>query len=86
LFSNYVQIDQDKITEFHDRRILKPEKIKSYHQKPDTRPPLSAWRKIDKSPIYENDNELRSYQLEGLNWLTYCYYNRQNSILADEMG
>lgn len=29
---------------------------------------------------------MRSYQLEGLNWLNYCWYNKQNSILADEMG
>jgi superfamily II DNA or RNA helicase len=30
--------------------------------------------------------ELRSYQLEGLNWLIYSWRNRRNCILADEMG
>ena len=31
-------------------------------------------------------NTLRPYQLEGLNWLRYCWYKKVNSILADEMG
>ncbi len=29
---------------------------------------------------------LRSYQLEGVNWLLFNWYARQNCILADEMG
>jgi SNF2 family DNA or RNA helicase len=29
---------------------------------------------------------LRPYQLEGLNWLLFNWYTRQNCILADEMG
>lgn len=29
---------------------------------------------------------MRSYQLDGLNWLLYCWYHGNNSILADEMG
>jgi hypothetical protein len=35
---------------------------------------------------YNNNNSLRPYQLEGLNWLMYCWSRKQNSILADEMG
>lgn len=50
------------------------------------RPPASAWKKLDSSPAYKNENMLRPYQLEGLNWLSFCWYNRRNSILADEMG
>lgn len=30
--------------------------------------------------------ELMQYQLEGINWLYYKWYLRQNAILADEMG
>ena len=48
--------------------------------------PKKGWKKYEESPIYKNENSLRSYQLEGLNWLNYCWYNKQNSILADEMG
>ena len=29
---------------------------------------------------------LRSYQLEGLNWLLFNWWNRRSCILADEMG
>ncbi|KAL4115344.1 hypothetical protein PRIC2_013507 [Phytophthora ramorum] len=52
----------------------------------DVRPEPSTWAKYQESPVYNNQNNLRSYQLEGLNWLTFCWYNRRNCILADEMG
>ena len=29
---------------------------------------------------------MRPYQLEGVNWLLFNWYARQNCILADEMG
>jgi chromodomain helicase DNA binding protein 8 len=38
------------------------------------------------SPEFMNSNKLRDYQLEGLNWLLFNWYNCQNCILADEMG
>ncbi len=50
------------------------------------RPAASAWKQLPQSPVYKNDNTLRPYQLEGLNWLSFCWHNRRNSILADEMG
>lgn len=50
------------------------------------RPSPEEWCELDVSPQFENGNELRGYQLEGLNWLLFCYYNQQNCILADEMG
>ncbi len=50
------------------------------------RPPPASWKKYDKSPVYEGGNQLREYQLEGLNWLTFNWYQRRNTILADEMG
>jgi SNF2 family DNA or RNA helicase len=37
------------------------------------RPNAKEWRKMDESPVYKNDNTLRPYQLEGLNWLLYWY-------------
>ena len=30
--------------------------------------------------------KLRGYQLEGVNWLLWNWYNRRSCILADEMG
>ena len=50
------------------------------------RPSRTLWQQIQESPTYKNGNFLRKYQLEGLNWLLFCWFNRQNSILADEMG
>ena len=31
---------------------------------------------MDTSPVYKNGNVLREYQLEGVNWLTFCWCNR----------
>ena len=38
----------------------------------------------DKGPGVEY--KLRGYQLEGVNWLTWNWYNKRSCILADEMG
>lgn len=46
----------------------------------------SNFKKLKESPIYKNSHQLRPYQLEGLNWLLFCWYNQRNCILADEMG
>jgi hypothetical protein len=34
----------------------------------------------------KNDDDCRSYQLEGLNWMIRLQENGINGILADEMG
>ena len=36
--------------------------------------------------LYRHANLLRSYQMDGLNWILRCYYQRRSCILADEMG
>lgn len=50
------------------------------------RPDRSTYVTMTESPIYKGDNILRLYQLEGVNWLVYCWINRQSCIIADEMG
>lgn len=50
------------------------------------RPSPEGWMKLDESPIYKGGNSLREYQLEGLNWLLFSWFNGRNCILADEMG
>ncbi len=50
------------------------------------RPRKGEWRKWDESPVYKNGNTLRDYQLEGVNWLRFSWYNGRNCLLADEMG
>ena len=44
------------------------------------------WRKWDEAPAYKNNNTLRDYQLEGVNWLLFSWFNGRNCLLADEMG
>mmetsp|Transcript_18297 Transcript_18297/g.37033 ORF Transcript_18297/g.37033 Transcript_18297/m.37033 type:complete len:2677 (+) Transcript_18297:174-8204(+) len=39
-----------------------------------------------KPHIYKNGNKLRDYQVDGVNWLSSCFYKHHGSILADEMG
>ena len=50
------------------------------------RPPPNKFKPIKEEMQYKGDNHLRAYQMEGLNWLMFNYYIRQNCILADEMG
>ncbi|MBZ3875144.1 Chromodomain-helicase-DNA-binding protein 9 [Sciurus carolinensis] len=73
-------VDLAKIEEFEQLQALRPD---TRHL---DRPPSNIWKKIDQSRDYKNGNQLREYQLEGLNWLLFNWYNRRNCILADEMG
>uniref|UniRef100_A0A8C5HF58 Chromodomain-helicase-DNA-binding protein 6-like n=1 Tax=Gouania willdenowi TaxID=441366 RepID=A0A8C5HF58_GOUWI len=66
---------------------LDPEKIKEFeNDRIDERPLPEKWLKLERSRDYRNGNQLREYQLEGMNWLLFNWYNRKNCILADEMG
>ncbi|XP_054164988.1 chromodomain-helicase-DNA-binding protein 7-like isoform X2 [Oppia nitens] len=75
-------LDQQKIEHFY--RFRKPPPKSEW--KPKKRPKPADWKKIEESPLYKGVNTLREYQLEGLNWLSFCWHNNQNCILADEMG
>lgn len=75
-------VEEKKIEEYLRFNKLPPKD----KWKPKRRPSPDMWRKLDKSPIYKNNNTLRPYQLEGLNWLSFSWYNTHNCILADEMG
>ncbi|XP_057189568.1 chromodomain-helicase-DNA-binding protein 8 isoform X2 [Triplophysa rosa] len=73
-------VDEGKVEEFRKIQSRQP------RLKRTPRPPASSWKKLDESREYKNGNQLREYQLEGVNWLLFNWYNRQNCILADEMG
>ncbi|OXB83962.1 UNVERIFIED_CONTAM: hypothetical protein H355_015473 [Colinus virginianus] len=73
-------VDQAKIEEFEQLQASRPDSRRL------DRPPSNSWKKIEHSREYKNGNQLREYQLEGLNWLLFNWYNRRNCILADEMG
>uniref|UniRef100_A0A7N8XI17 Chromodomain helicase DNA binding protein 7 n=1 Tax=Mastacembelus armatus TaxID=205130 RepID=A0A7N8XI17_9TELE len=73
-------IDQSKIEEYERITARTP------NTKRVDRPPAADWKRLESSREYRNGNALREYQLEGLNWLTFNWYNSRNCILADEMG
>lgn len=64
-------VDPVKIAQFEVFRKRPPkDKIK-----PKKKPSPDEWVKLDDSPNYNNGNKLRAYQLEGLNWLLFSWYN-----------
>ncbi|XP_075685073.1 chromodomain-helicase-DNA-binding protein 8 isoform X1 [Rhinoderma darwinii] len=73
-------VDDEKVGEFKHIESRQP------NLKRVARPAATSWNKLDLSQEYSNGNQLREYQLEGVNWLLFNWYNRQNCILADEMG
>lgn len=40
------------------------------------RPPSQKWQKLEASRHYQHGNQLREYQLEGMNWLLFNWFNR----------
>ena len=42
--------------------------------------------KLETQPESLSGGEVMEYQLEGINWLYYQWFRKQNAILADEMG
>lgn len=65
-------IDPVKIVNFYKFRDPPTSSERSKIKK---RPRPNEWRKMSASPVYKNGNTLREYQLEGLNWLNFCWHN-----------
>lgn len=65
-------------------RPVNPKTLKSRHDK--TRKLEFAALEKQSQPDTVQGGELMKYQLEGLNWLYYKWYQASNAILADEMG
>ena len=75
--------DKSKIAEYKERiQISNPIKIPSRWKRPDP----SEYVALTEAPKSKRGDSLRDYQLEGVNWLRNCWYNKRNNILADEMG
>ena len=77
-----------KVQEFRRRSLLPHQRDPNFYQGivPSGARPSFGWTKYEESPKFKEDYTLRSYQLEGLNWLMYCWFHGQSSIIADEMG
>lgn len=52
----------------------------------DWRPNRENQIKLSEDKVYAHGNKLRSYQIEGVNWLLNRWYYKQSCIMADEMG
>lgn len=74
----------EKLAEYERRPSLAERKAKT--APPGWRPDRGEYQNMTESPQYKGGNTLRPYQLEGVNWLLYCWTNRQSCIIADEMG
>ncbi|KAL7721116.1 Chromodomain helicase hrp1 [Entamoeba marina] len=68
--------DDVKLEEFH--RFQSTEYVEPLNKR--------IWEKKMESPVFRHGNTLRSYQLDGHNWLIFNWCNGRGSILADEMG
>ncbi|XP_013394879.1 chromodomain-helicase-DNA-binding protein 8 isoform X2 [Lingula anatina] len=75
-------VDRNKIQMYNKFNRPLTEEEKEHKE----RPTPSDFEQYEESLEYNNNNRLREYQLEGVNWLRFCWYNSQNCILADEMG
>ncbi|EJD52396.1 transcription regulator [Auricularia subglabra TFB-10046 SS5] len=78
-------IARDQIEAYQDRekRGLFPARSEIYNR--DRRPQFTQ---IPSDPdfVVVTGNQLKDFQLTGLNWLAYLWHNGENGILADEMG
>jgi SNF2 family DNA or RNA helicase len=74
--------DPETIRKFNKLQMVPPDDELQF--KP--RPPPSLFKPLKECKEYGDGNRLRGYQLEGVNWLLFNWYTRQNCILADEMG
>lgn len=65
-------IDPAKIEHFYRFRCPPPKSDWKIKKKP--RP--AEWKRMPQSPLYKNGNTIRDYQLEGVNWLMFCWHNQ----------
>ncbi|KAH9134583.1 hypothetical protein AeRB84_019682 [Aphanomyces euteiches] len=80
-------VDDDAIKKYKKRSAL-PANLEKTPKDAMVRPSIREYKKLEASPLFGEDKSLtlRAYQLEGLNWLRWNWYNSRASILADEMG
>ncbi|KAH0795145.1 Type III restriction enzyme, res subunit family protein [Histomonas meleagridis] len=87
---------EEKLTEImrqippNRTEVQRPENYREYVSKPEemSEYEFSMTLKPYQIPLpeFKDGRELRSYQVDGLNWLRKCWYEHRSSILADEMG
>lgn len=78
-----VQVSSNRKSKKKNRRHHRSEDDSPLPDKPTT----DLRKKYEKQPdfIDATGMELHPYQLEGINWLRFSFYNKTHTILADEM-
>ena len=76
-------VDPIRIKEYERWKNPPPEDERDEIERPRK---AGSWKPWPKSPVFKNNNTLRPYQLEGVNWLNFSWYQQRNCLLADEMG
>lgn len=79
--SKVKELAKEKVEEFYGNQVI-PDNIPVSAPIPTGK----AFEKLETSPEFKGGNTLRDYQLEGLNWFTFCWQNQRSCIMADEMG
>jgi chromodomain-helicase-DNA-binding protein 1 len=69
-----------------DRYLDRSSKLPWSDKKESDLKSRSKWVKLDEQPDYIKFGKLRSFQLQGLNFLAHNWCKGNNVILADEMG
>ena len=74
--------DDNAILEFQKRSLM-PSDI----WEPKIRPRPNFYKPLTiEMNKFKDNHKLHPWQIEGVNWLTFNWYNRRGGILADEMG
>jgi len=78
--------DSSRVPESLVKRLRRVDSS-TYSSQAVSRPRANDYKKIDSPSLWPGTSlQLRSYQLEGVNWLLYNWFQKRSSILADEMG
>lgn len=74
--------DPETVRKFNKLQMVPPDDELQFKPRPNP----ALFKSLKECKEYGDGNKLRPYQLEGVNWLLFNWFTRQNCILADEMG
>jgi chromodomain-helicase-DNA-binding protein 7 len=84
---DYTELTWETSSTLTDDRLIS--QFRDSEQPPAKSTPLprpSEWIDIQSVPTSRSGRTPRPYQMDGLNFLANCWFNRRGCILADEMG
>lgn len=84
-------VDDDAAVKIYEDRLVRAavrhKRASSTSQKKNRKIKFRPYSESNRPPFREDTQfELRDYQLTGVNWMLFNWYQNRNSLLADEMG